>query len=69
MRCPHCGALDIGRLVAEREAALEAVLLFHGPWDEQKQARWKAITGKDEATTQVLCDHIRKVLAPGAPGA
>lgn len=45
-------------------SALELPLLFHGgsPWDDAKRARWKAITGSDEATTRVMCDHIRKVL-------
>jgi len=45
-------------------AALELPLLFHGagPWDEAKRARWKAITGSDEATNKVMCDHIRKAL-------
>ena len=44
--------------------ALELPLLFHGagPWDEAKRARWKAITGSDEATNKVMCDHIRKAL-------
>jgi len=46
-------------------AALELPLMFHasGPWDEDKRRRWKEITGSDEATTKIMCDHIRNVLA------
>jgi len=52
---------DIQRL---REA-LQAVLLFYtvGDWSATKQEMWLAITGSSEATTRVLCDHIRRVLA------
>lgn len=48
--------------------ALRAVLLFHSasPW-EQQQAEWLRITGSREATTKVLCDHIRAVLAEAIP--
>jgi hypothetical protein len=28
----------------------------------ERRAEWKRITGSDEATTKVLCDHIRIVL-------
>lgn len=44
--------------------SLELVLLFHSGtyWDATKAARWKELTGNAEATTKVLCDHIRKVL-------
>ncbi len=44
--------------------AFRAVLLFHGggEWNGEKRAEWKRITGSDEATTKVLCDHIRLVL-------
>lgn len=51
--------------------ALELPLLFHagGPWDDAKRARWKALTGTEEATTRVMCDAIRRVLADAAgPG-
>jgi hypothetical protein len=45
-------------------AALELPLMFHagGPWDADKVARWKAITGTTEATSRVMCDTIRSVL-------
>lgn len=45
-------------------SALEAVLLFHsgGDWDEKKRSKWKSLTGKDEATTKVLCDLVRAAL-------
>lgn len=48
----------------EMEEALRLVLLWHSaaPWDEEKRAEWKAATGSPDATTAVLCDHIRKVL-------
>ncbi len=47
-----------------REQALCAVLIFHhgGPWTADKCREWTAITGVEEATTKVLCDHIRSVL-------
>lgn len=46
-------------------AALELPLLFHagGPWSDEKTTRWEEITGKDEATTKVMCDHIRAIVA------
>lgn len=45
--------------------ALRAVLLFYSvKWTEERIAEWKRITGSDDASTKVLCDHIRKVL-PG----
>jgi len=45
--------------------ALDLVLRFHagGPWTETDWFAWKVITGSDEATTKVMCDHIRSVLA------
>jgi len=47
------------------EDALRAVLLFHstGEWDEPKRTEWRRITGTNEATTKVLCDHVRSALA------
>lgn len=57
-----------GAAVDRMQTALEAVLLFYSPapWDLCKQNRWFQITGSREATTRVLCDHIRQVL--GAAG-
>jgi hypothetical protein len=45
--------------------ALKLVLLFHGggAWDDAKIAEWFRITGTREATTKVLCDHLRSMLA------
>lgn len=44
--------------------ACRAVLLFHAvEWDEDKRTEWKAITGESEATTKILCDHIRNAIA------
>lgn len=44
--------------------ALELPLLFHGgsPWDDEKAAKWEAITGSKEATSKVMCDHLRLAL-------
>jgi glycosyltransferase A (GT-A) superfamily protein (DUF2064 family) len=44
--------------------ALNLVLMFHsgGEWTTADRAQWKHVTGSDEATTKVLCDHIRKVM-------
>lgn len=45
--------------------ALEAVLLFYSAsgWTRESQDKWEQLTGKREANTRVLCDHIRSVLA------
>lgn len=65
----------VGDLLQERDAlaarvtalegALELVLMFYGAayWNEPESSRWREITGKDEATTKVMCDHIRALLA------
>ena len=59
---------------APMKAALELPLLFHagGLWDDDKRARWKEITGTEEATTRVMCNTVRSALgipkaARGAP--
>jgi hypothetical protein len=51
----------LGRVVT----SLELVLLYHSgsPWDEAKAKRWQSATGRDDASTRALCDHIRCVLA------
>lgn len=42
---------------------LRAVLLFHGAqWGDKEKREWTRITGVDEATTKVLCDHIRTLI-------
>ncbi len=48
----------------EMKKALKLVLLFHDGsyWGPEKQHHWRATTGVCEATTNVMCDHIRKVL-------
>lgn len=48
----------------ERQFALKATLLFHSgaPWDKERSSKWFQLTKSYEATTKVLCDHIRKVL-------
>lgn len=52
------------RTTSKLVRALEAVLLFYsvGPWTGERRAKWLEITGEGEATTKVLCDHIRGVL-------
>lgn len=55
-------------LIAESPAmydALKAVLLFYSAkrLNDESRAEWKALTGSDEATTKVLCDHIHAVIA------
>jgi len=44
--------------------ALRLVLLFHqgGVWTADAQAEWSRIAGTPEATSKVLCDHVRAVL-------
>lgn len=45
-------------------AALELPSLFYSvEWTEGRKTRWKQITGLAEATTRIMCDHIRKVIA------
>lgn len=52
-----------GQLAAMREAIELTLMWFRsGPWTDQDDA-WKKITGTSEATSKVLCDHLRKVLA------
>ncbi len=67
-KCNRCRALAefpdpdaVGGLVD----ALRLPLLFchGGEWIPQDRALWKHITGHDEATTKVMCDHIRAALA------
>lgn len=49
--------------------ALALPIIFHGGgiWDDARQAEWLRITGTREATTKVLCDHMRFVLAENPP--
>ena len=44
--------------------ALRLPLLFHkgGEWKAEDKELWFDITKSTEATTKVMCDHIRKVL-------
>lgn len=47
----------------EVKDALRLVLLFYTiDWTPEKRAEWLRITGTEEATTKVLCDHIRSAL-------
>jgi len=44
--------------------AMKVPVLFHdsGPWEGTKAAEWLRITGTREATTKVLCDHMRMMI-------
>ena len=46
-------------------AACRAVLIFHsgGEWTHNAEIDWIRITGKDDATTKVLCDTVRAAIA------
>lgn len=50
--------------------ALRLVLLFYhtGQWGQDRRDEWRRLTGTTEATTKVLCDHVRSSLAIGAWG-
>lgn len=57
---------ELGRGMARlstAECLARAVLMFYdaAPWDQEKQKVWKALTGREEATTKVLCDLARRV--------
>lgn len=45
--------------------AIRLPLLFHagGDWNKERRAEWLRITGTAEATTKVMCDHLRSALA------
>ena len=67
-RCRRCGGKGswygqrcdcVDRRLRE---ALELTLLFYGDWSDSARLRWREITGSDEATTRVMCDHVREVL-------
>jgi hypothetical protein len=55
---------DSGVLRGDLVAALKLVLMFHSgkPFGQKARTGWYAITGEHDATTKVMCDHIRKVL-------
>jgi hypothetical protein len=60
-RGPHY----IGEPSYELVDALKLPLLFHagGPWDAKRRAEWLRITGSLEATSKVMCDHLRSAVA------
>lgn len=68
--CRGCGAqiivsVEMAPIVlADVVVALKLPLLFHGGgiWDDEKRAEWLRITGTTEATTKVMCEHLRSVL-------
>lgn len=47
--------------------ALKLPLLFYaaGTWTGPQRDEWQRITGTREATTRLMCDHIRAVLGGG----
>jgi hypothetical protein len=47
------------------ERLARAVLLFHSghPWTGSLRNEWAALTDEEEATTRVLCDLARRLLA------
>lgn len=55
--------------IAPLVSALRLPLLFHqgGEWTPEHRAEWLKITGHEDATTRVMCDHIRKVLGEPCP--
>jgi hypothetical protein len=47
------------------ERLARAVLMFHASasiWTPQNRNIWRALTGKEEATSRVLCDLARELL-------
>jgi hypothetical protein len=54
------------RMIERRNDALKLPLMFHrgGIWSAEDVAEWRRITGSDEATTKVMCDHICRVCPP-----
>lgn len=51
-------------LAPDLSDVVEALLLFHSvDWTQEKRYRWHKLTGHEEATTKVLCDFARSVLA------
>ena len=46
------------------EDCLQLPLLFHdgGRWTGEKIDEWFRITGTTEASTKVMCDHLRRAL-------
>jgi hypothetical protein len=63
----HDGTGDphyIGEPSYELVDALKLPLLFHagGPWTAERRAEWLRITGSLEATSKVMCDHLRSAI-------
>lgn len=54
-----------GEGTLDPQDALRLVLLFHNAaqWSLEERDEWLRITGTTEASTKVMCDHIRAVLA------
>ncbi len=58
--------------ITELQDALRLVLMYHdegaiwGEWKKAHLKQWKRITNEGDATTKVMCDHIRKVLGEPA---
>lgn len=72
--CAEAAEAEIDRLRAQVAALRDVLLLplmFYagGGWMDHHRLRWKEITGSDEATTKVMCDTIRNILAATPVGA
>lgn len=52
------------------ERLARAVLMFHrgGAWTGQDRCEWVFLTGEEDATTKVLCDLARRLLAEKMAG-
>ena len=64
-RFARAAAAHLVAAAPELLAALEAVLLFHSgrEWDETTRREWLRLVGAPDATTKVLCDVARAVIA------
>ena len=51
--------------ISNLDRLARAVLLFHrgGRWTGQDRNEWVMLTGEEEATTKVLCDLAREMMA------
>lgn len=63
--------IEIERVRKKIDRLGRALLLFHrgGEWTGQDRNEWVMLTGEEDATTKVLCDLARKLLARPADGA
>lgn len=56
-------AIDVQEPSYDVLDALKLVPLFYTiHWTPEKKAEWLRITGSTEATTKVMCDHVRSAI-------